>query len=129
MRWGERRVGRLRLNAHYRLYRQNPEGYRDLTMSVFIRLEPFKDLYAKVEFLQGSEVVIDLLLRAPTAEEKGSAEEGFIPIHKGLQLRIMGLDKDAALIDAITRVKGDNPHVKRSLERLQEALIEELITG
>ncbi|MFQ6077347.1 MAG: hypothetical protein ACE5Z5_14670 [Candidatus Bathyarchaeia archaeon] len=41
----------------------------------------------------------------------------------------MDLDGDEALHDVITRVKGEDSLVQRSLEKFQEALIEELVRG
>lgn len=110
----------MRLANHYQLYYRNPEGYRNLTRSIFLRLEPFTSLYVRVEFLQGDEVAIDLMVRE-------SKEERFISINSGSRHRIMSLDEDPALIDAITKMEGNNPQVKRSLEKLQETLIQELI--
>jgi len=112
----------MRLSAHYQLYRENPEGYRNLTRAVFLRLEPFRDLYARVEFLQGDEVAIDLLV-------KGSGKGRFIPLNDRSRHRITSLDEDPDLTDIITRREGDQPRARYSLERLQEALIEELILG
>ena len=117
----------MRLEAHYELYQKNPERYRNLTKSVFLRLDPFEDLYARVEFLEGDEVAIDLIRREPVTETEELTEERFVQIHSGSTLRIMRLDEDKALHGAIAQTEGDSPLVKHSLERLQEALIEELI--
>ncbi|MFQ6076510.1 MAG: hypothetical protein ACE5Z5_10315 [Candidatus Bathyarchaeia archaeon] len=119
----------MRPAAHHRLYQKNPTRYRDITRSVFLRLDPFKDLYARVEFLNGDEVAVDLLLKDPTAEARGIIDKQLTPIHTGSRLSIMELDGDRALHDAVRRVKGKDPSVRQSLERLQEALLEELITG
>ena len=117
----------MRLSAHYKLYQRSPERYRNLTKSIFLRLDPFEDLYARVEFLEDDEVAIDLMKREPTPEEL--PEKQFIPIHNGSSHRIMRLDEDKILHNAIAQTEGDSPLIKYSLERLQEALIAELIAG
>lgn len=119
----------MRLAVHYQLYQKNPERYKGLTRSIFLRLEPFTNLYARVEFLQDGMVGIDLMVRDLVAGEKGVLDKEFTSIHDGSKHRIMRLDEDKALQDAIRRVEGENPFIRQSLERLQEALIEELIAG
>jgi hypothetical protein len=117
----------MRLAAHYEPYQRSPERYRNLTKSIFLRLDPYEDLYARVEFLEDDEVAIDLMRREPDAETEESPEKRFVQIHNGSSHRIMSLDKDKALYITIARTEGDSPLVRHSLERLQEALVEELI--
>lgn len=119
----------MRLAAQYKLYQRSPERYRNLTKSIFLRLDPFENLYARVEFLQDDEVAIDLLKRDPATETKEALEKQLIPIHNGSIHRIMRLDEDKILHNAIAQTEGDSSLIKYSLERLQEAIIEELITG
>ena len=111
----------MRFEAHLQLYQNNPEGYRSLTRSVFYQLKPFTDLYARVEFLWGDEVAIDLVLRDPAGR--------LTPVEVRSIHRISRLDKEPELLDAIRDVEDNTPYAQQSLERLQEALIQELITG
>ena len=111
----------MRFEAHLQLYQKNPEGYRSLTRSVFLKLEPFSDLYARVEFLKGDEVAIDLVLGDPAGR--------LTPFRARTIHRLSRLDEETELLDAIRNVEGNTPYAQQSLEILQEALIQELITG
>jgi hypothetical protein len=111
----------MRFEAHLQLYQKNPEGYRNLTRSVFHQLKPFTNLYARVEFLWGDEVAIDLVLRDPAGR--------LTPVKVRSVHSISGLDEEPELLDAIRNVEDNAPYAQQSLERLQEALIQELITG
>jgi hypothetical protein len=119
----------MRLAVHHRLYRRNPLRYRDLTKSLFLRLHPFEDFFARVEFLHDDEVTIDLLRRDPLAAEKGMLDIEFASIYNGSRHRIMELDEDEDLFEAIRQIEGETSFIKGSLERLQEALLEALIAG